>query len=116
MRDLRAGWGARAKRNRAASGWSFKKKRRGRVAPRENHPRQLALALGVADDAEPDDDEPDEEEEDEPLDVSLLDAVFPSPDGLLSLEPLLSEPSDLEAGVAALALLSSEPLLAPGLP
>jgi hypothetical protein len=75
------------------------------------------LALGVADDVEPDDDEPDEEEEEEePLDVSPLDAAFPSPDGLLSLEVLLSELSDLEAGVAALAFLSSEALLAPGLP
>jgi hypothetical protein len=76
---------------------------------------QLALALGVADDVEPDDVEPDEE--DEPLDVPPLDAAFPSLDEVLSLELLLSEPSDLAAGELALALLSSEPLAepAPGL-
>jgi hypothetical protein len=115
MRDLRAGWGARAKRNRAGLGCHANNRR-----------LQLALALGVADAVEPDDDEPEEEdeplddepeEEDEPLDAPPLDAAFPSPDDLPSLELLLSELSDLEAGAAALALLSSEPLfeLAPGL-
>ena len=69
----------------------------------------------MADDVEPDDVEP--EEEDEPLDVPLLDAAFPSPEGLLSPELLLSELSDLEAGELALAPLSSEALfeLAPAL-
>jgi hypothetical protein len=69
------------------------------------------LALGVAaEDADPD----EEEEDDEPLlDVPLLEAAFPSPDDLVSVELFVSELSDL--GVAALAL-SSVPLPEPGLP
>jgi hypothetical protein len=69
--------------------------------------------LAVA--AEADD---EEEEGDVLLDALLLAAAFPSPDDLLSLELLLSELSDLAAGVAVLLPLSSE-LLAepePGLP
>lgn len=66
---------------------------------------QLAFALGVAAAGEGAADE-------ELLDV-LLAAAFPSPDDLLSLEVLLSEPSDLD--VLALLALSSVPLLEPGL-
>jgi hypothetical protein len=82
------------------------------------------LALGAADAVEPDDDEPEEEddplddepeEEDDPLEVPLVDAAFPSPDDLPSLELLLSELSDFEAGEVALGFLSSEPLFEPAL-